>query len=84
MASMPYAVSAKSLARMFDLSTRTIQRWDQQGMLTRLQAPSAGDGRGALVRYVVGDFIRFLQAQPRSREGRFKERRFVSMGDALR
>jgi len=80
----PYALSAKRLARMFDLSTRTIQRWDQRGLLTRYQGPRTGDsGKGAPVRYPVADFLEFLRAQPGSRTGSFQGR-FASMGDVLR
>ena len=80
---LPYAVTAKRLARMFDLSVRTIQRWDQAGMLTRLQGPSASPSGGrAPVRYVVQDFIKLLEAQPGSRTGTYQ--RFASIGDVLR
>lgn len=82
---LPYAASAKQLSSLFGFSVSLIKRWDAQGMLTRLQAPYVnGSGKGAPVRYVVADFLEFLEAQPGSRVGSFKGRSFASLGDILR
>ncbi len=82
---LPYAASAKQLSVLFGFSVTLIKRWDARGMLTRLQAPYVnGNGKGAPVRYVIADFLKFLEAQPGSRVGSFNGRRFASMGDVLR
>ena len=82
---LPFAASAKSLAELFGFSTRTIQRWDAAGMLTRLKGPrSTGGGKGAPVRYPVADFLEFLESQPGSRKGNNPGRLFERMGDILR
>ena len=82
---LPYAASAKKISELFGFSVSLIKRWDAQGMLTRLQAPYVtGNGKGASVRYVIPDFLRFLEAQPGSRVGFFGGRKFADLGDILR
>lgn len=84
-AKLPFAASLGELSELFRLGKSTIQRWDAAGMLTRLQGPrSSESGKGSPVRYPVADFLEFLESQPGSRTGRFREKRFKSMGDALR
>jgi len=77
---LPIAVSAKDIEYLFGYSVRTIQRWDENGWLTRYKAPHKGGGKKAPVRYVVRDFILFLESQPGSRVGR----RESSAGDWVR
>ncbi len=82
---LPYAVDLKELSELFRLGKSTIQRWDAAGMLTRLKGPQASEsGKRVPVRYVVSDFLEFLESQPGSRKGNYTGRQFEKLGDVLR
>ena len=82
---LPYAASLKQLSELFGFGQSTIQRWDAAGMLTRLKGPgSNGSGKKIPVRYVVSDFLEFLESQPGSRKGNYGGRKYDKAGDILR